>query len=180
MYLNRQADRATTEPPDPDGPLSWGAEWFDCVLFEDFDTAWTITDPSFRLALAQQWVIDTGRGRDQPLAQHLAFAEPAPGSDWAQFSRDQLDRWLGAFRPAFNGSFRLLEDEAELVGPDLGVIAVAPDESPNEVSEADDRPITAQHLVMRLTNQWRVAGLGRSFVRPGWPPTQVPLLPPGG
>jgi hypothetical protein len=159
-------------------------QWVEAVRRRDASVVWEMTDPRFRLALAQMWIWNNREAVDQQirgerisrdeLADQLASASPQHPL-WAHCARvsmrtiseaaGDLDRELGpGTRP-------------RLIGPDLEIIRLFPldelpvDENGNKIFPPG-MEVEALTLIMRFADdQWKVGGIGEYLTHPGWPPT---------
>ena len=146
--------------------------------------AWPLTDPPLRLVLVQQWVLSsmgdpevTREDRDT-LARELAECPPRHPL-WDRFASYRVRRWR-RFWTSFSLRTFDLSEEVEPLGDDLEVVTFLEKHRLMGLAAPGPPPI-ARRFAMRRTDQgWLVAGLdGSALFRPGWPPVQVRLPPPG-
>jgi hypothetical protein len=157
----------------PGGPALAAARWMRAIVDDlDFDDAWSLTDGPLRLALLQSWIMVTGRDVEadpDDLAESLVDRDPP--DLWAEFAQWRLGRWRDLTFAALVAQGWGIVSTPEYVGPDLEFVRLAVGAVDDVV--AIEGPIAAQTLTMRLVDgEWRVAGIGRTLPRPGWPPSE--------
>jgi hypothetical protein len=172
----------TTEPGSP-GAVA--RAWVEAVMDQrDLAAAWPLTDADLRLVLVQQWVLANvgdaavaAEDRDT-LARQLASCPPRHPL-WERFASYRVRRWR---RFWINFSIRTwdVEDETQPLGDDLEVVTFLEKHRLMGLA-APGPPAVARRFAMRRADDgWLVAGLdGSALFRPGWPPSQVRLTPPG-
>jgi len=161
----------------PSGPAAPALAWMEALQRGDFEAAWRLTDPTFRLVIAQGWIWahrereDVGAYDRDELAAALAdpdldhplraaFAE-------ALFSSVPTDEhWATGSRP------RPLTPGYELV------LLVPNVTEPFVIDEPT--PLFAHGILMHFTGSgWLVAGSGVvTPAVPGWPPIEGQAPPP--
>lgn len=158
--------------------ITTAVAWVDAVMDRmDLRAAWELTDPDFRLVLAQHWVLSHGgaeflgpqAGWDM-LAQGLA-ACPSRHPLWGRFASERLQRWY-EFWGDFSTSTWRVHDEVERVpGATIEVVTFVEPAAEGQDGQAG-LPGALRRIAVRLRDgRWRVAGLdGRRVFRPGWPP----------
>ncbi|MGZ4726184.1 MAG: hypothetical protein ACXWB2_00550 [Acidimicrobiales bacterium] len=149
----------------PMGPPAVAVAWCTALARGDWTTAWWTTDPNLRLALAQQWLDGLGRTGDNVTAWALA-AEVAHIGMWAPFADQLFARWSPTggdrYAPGFSDRHQFERLGRADVGRELGVVHVG-----------GDGP--APELTLRLRDRWRIAGVGRGVMQPGWPARWIDL-----
>jgi len=142
----------------------------------DLATAWTVTDPTLRLVLAQDWVWSRrhtptiGHDRDwESIAAGLA-SSPPDHALWDDFAREVVARWQTIWK---GFSVRTWDacDEPEVVSLDLEMVTFMESEG-RPVRFVPGRSAFARRFAMRHTEEgWMLAGVnGDQLFRPGWPP----------
>ena len=138
--------------------------------------AWRAADPDFRLALAQQWLIDNAEDVD---ADGVDRDEAASG-----LSADQPTHWLwDDFERVHLRSWQRLVPDPDVWGIGTGTRLLAPDIEVLYVHDSSDLDADGVlppgdvrrvvPLVMRRggDDEWRVLNLGSEVqAEPGWPP----------
>ena len=173
------------------GPVPETLAWVNAVMEKGrLDLAWPLTDPTLRLALVQQWILEKGRrfpaqqSRDR-LAEALAAEQPTDPL-WGGFARWRVRRWRTSWGDL--GSFRWgVWTRPEPVGVDLEVVTLVRYEEGEPLGETIEveggSPRVGLRFIMRSVDRetWRVAGFGGRLAQPGWPPMAkeiAPTLPP--
>ncbi len=161
----------------PGGPAEAGGAWFAAVVDRaDLAETWAFTDIPLRLALAQSWLVHTGRAAtDQDRDGAAETLANVPGSrEWTDFAEWRLARWRnGILKPFVDGGWGVVTIP-EVVGPDLEFVRIALGGNARELQAGET--VLAQTLTVRLIDgAWLVAGIGRTLAVPGWPPTEQEL-----
>lgn len=138
------------------------------------EPAWLLSDPDWRLLLAQIWMVAEGldaiADRDA-VAAALAKRDQPASPHWARFANwyvghlatthSQLPRW-GVL------------STTEIAAPDVEVVTLV-EEAVQGTIVVGQPEILVQRVTVRLggagAGTWRVCALGRSIPHPGWPPT---------
>ncbi len=159
--------------------------WVGAVRRGDIDSVWLMTDPQFRLGLAQMWIwhnrdaVDQdlhreGISRDE-LAEQLVATDTPRHPLWVHCARVSM-RTISKAAGDLDGELAS-GTRPRPVGPGLELIRLFPldrmpaDEHGNRIFPPG-MSVEALSLVMRLADdQWKVAGIGHHLLQPGWPPT---------
>jgi hypothetical protein len=165
----------------PMDPAAVATAWLAALARGDWTTVWSTSDANLRLAVAQQWLARLGRTGDNVSAWSLAAEVPHVGM-WAPFADQLFARWTRELdrTPLRSG------DDLRVSGPSvhhqLGRVGrVGRLERPGRSERSDvgrelcvvvgrdgDGRSTGA-LTLRLRDRWRIAGLGRGVLQPGWP-----------
>ncbi len=163
----------------PMAPTAVATAWLAALARGDWTTAWSTTDANLRLALAQQWLDGLGRRGDNVSAWSLAAEVPHVGM-WAPFADHLFGRWVRELdlppsrsgdgrwvsRPSDHHQFGRDQFGRDLrpgAGRELCVLRMGPDASSGD-------------LTLRLRDRWRLAGIGRGVMQPGWPARWIALV----
>lgn len=160
----------------PGGPALAGAAWFDSVVTKaDLGSAWARTAPPLRLALVQEWMIETGRDAaedERDAVAELVASGPGPAG-WDEFATWQLRRWRVAFEEFTEKGWGLIA-MVEPVRPDVVLVRFGSGREGRRFEPGE--AMVAQAVTMQLVGgRWLVAGVGCTIAVPGWPPAQERL-----
>jgi hypothetical protein len=150
--------------------------WVEAVMDRsDLRAAWTLTDPTLRLVLAQDWI---WAHRHHPWVGHhtdwdrLAQGLTAPRPDhplFARFAEEQLELWHKIWT-GFSARTWKAWEEPEVLGLDLEIVTFG---EVRQEADASGRPSFARRFALRHTGDgWMMAGInGEQMFVPGWPPS---------
>ena len=163
---------------DPTPAERVALEWVDAVMDEsDMRKVWTLTHPTLRLVLVQQWILGyrgdpvVGPQEDwDALAAGLA-ASPSRHELWHRFADERLERWR-EFWVGFDTRTWKIAEAPEKLSSDLEVVSfIERKEGADEKGSGGRGVLARRFAVRRMPGGWKVAGLdGARLFRPGWPP----------
>ncbi|MGQ0744178.1 MAG: hypothetical protein ACT4OS_07575 [Acidimicrobiales bacterium] len=153
--------------------------WVKAVMDDgSLDQAWPLTDPEFRLVLAQDWIWSHRSGPNQvgpeqerdTVATSLADVGHDSGY-WDVFAKEIVHRWQTIWRGLSVLTWMTIDGD-EILGVDTEVVSFVEADSPGA------RPgpgAFARRFALRHGEAgWLVVGVdGDQLYRPGWPPTRA-------
>lgn len=171
-------------------PALAALEWIHATLTGDFDTSWGGLDPTFRLAVVQEWISSNPRVLDlvphsapDDVAAELADRRPTHWL-WHEHGQRVVQRNLEQLVEGLRGMQYGHGIKPRFVAPDLEVVVFfdldglpTDERGVHYLPPGEGRP--SSPMIMRLDNgRYVVRGVGMGMWQPGWPPTYVEVLRP--
>lgn len=159
------------------GPVSAAHTFLDLLKAGQFEQAWPLADPEWRLGRAQAWLWNN---RAHPMMASLDLDEEARGAAtlrgdidwWPSFVESEAPRWAEAFKHFSSETWgaasrpRPVEVDYELV--------IFVETGGHVLHFTEETPVVGMPVLVHVIDaRWLVAAVDSPRYQPGWPPTFV-------